>query len=501
MINHVIDEIKINIKTDSYKLFYVYTLEEQKAVQIVSEIAKQLSQKVYHYDIASGLVCSDDKRVKNLPDETKKDLGSVLKWLEANGSGFVVFKDINPILETDPVMLRAFKNFLTAISEKHIYLKIFIVSSTSNIPSGIQHDAFFIDIPLPSRQEIEHALNQFAMMIGQRMDEELKEEFINSLQGMREEDIIKTLKYCLHDGRLIQEDLKLIIKVKKQIIKKESLIEIVDTNSGIGDVGGMTKLKEWLERKGAIIKNLDRAISSYVDIPKGVLIFGMPGCGKSLISKAIAYEWKLPLLRLDMGLILGPYIGQSEENIRKAIKIAESISPCILWIDELEKGFSGIKDDSGGGVMRRVFGSFLTWMQEKTKPVFVVATANDIGDMPPEFLRKGRFDEIFFVDFPNKEARKQILKIHLEKRKIGQWYSVLEKYADRMEGYAGSDIEAVVSELVERKFLANLKGQEIDPEKEIESIIKEFKPLSKTMQEQIKGFREKLDKISAKSVD
>lgn len=497
----IINDIKMSIQTDAYRVFYLYTFEEDRTLRVIKDIAKEKLAKIYQFDISSGLTCENDKRIKHLPTESVKDLNFTLRWLEANASGFVVFKDINSLLENDPMLLRAFKNFIKAIEEKNLYIKVFIISSSPNLPQDLQYETFFIDVPLPSRKDIEHIVDSFAMMIGQKMSSELKEEFINSLQGMREADIVNILKYCIHDGKLTEKDLKLIVKVKKQIIKKDNIIEFVDTTSGIDSVGGMKELKKWLARKGMIIRNLDKAVGSYVDIPKGILLFGMPGCGKSLVSKAIAYEWHLPLLRLDIGMILGPYVGQSEENIRRAIKIAESISPCILWIDELEKGFSGIKDDGGGGVMKRVFGSFLTWMQEKTKPVFVVATANNIGDMPPEFLRKGRFDEIFYVDFPSEEARVEILKIHLKKRNKEEWFSTLEPYAKNMKNFAGSDIEAVVSELVERHFINTLNNGVFDLKKEIENILKEFKPLSETMKDQTNELRNKLKSMNAKSVD
>ena len=228
----------------------------------------------------------------------------------------------------------------------------------------------------------------------------------------------------------------------------------------------------------------------------------MPGCGKSLLAKVIARQWKYPLLRLDMGMVLGPYVGQSEENIRKAIKISEAISPCVLWIDEIEKGFAGVSSDGGSSdVIRRIFGTFLTWMQEKKSPVFVVATANDISQMPPEFLRKGRFDELFFVDFPSKESRQEILKIHLKKRKKGEWVDQLIKYADTMEGYTGADIEAVVKELIERAFIATKENRDFEPEKEFDILCKGFKPFSETNKKAVEEIRKKSKEINAKSAE
>lgn len=497
----VIEEIKVNLQTDAFKLFYIFTTEEQKAVQLVKELAKEKEATVYSFDVARGLVCEQDRRVRNLSSQSVKDLHFVLDWLRQNGKGFVIFLNINPILESEPPLLRAFKNFLNSIIEESLYLKVFLISQSPLIPSELQLDSYFIDFPLPSRKSIEEILRNFENFLGQRLSQEVREEFINALQGMREIDIINVIKYCLYDGKLTREDIKQIIKMKRQIIKKEGLLEIVEPPSGLQDVGGMGKLKDWLRAKGVIIRNLDEAVKFKVDIPKGILLFGMPGCGKSLAAKAIAYEWNLPLLRLDMGMILGPYVGQSEENIRRAIKVAESISPCVLWIDELEKGFAGIGEESGGGVMRRVFGSFLTWMQEKIKPVFVVATANSINNMPPEFLRKGRFDEIFYVDFPSESARREIMRIHLRKRNVEHWYSQLETFIPRMSNYSGADIEAVISELLEKAFIATREGRNFEPRLHFESIIKDFKPLSDTMKEEIEKMKNRLKSINAKSVE
>jgi SpoVK/Ycf46/Vps4 family AAA+-type ATPase len=236
-----------------------------------------------------------------------------------------------------------------------------------------------------------------------------------------------------------------------------------------------------------------------VDIPKGVLLFGMPGCGKSLAAKYTAKLMGMPLLRLDMGRIMGPYLGQSEENLRKAIKIAESIAPSILWIDEIEKALAGVKGGNNDTVVR-IFGTLLTWMQEKTKPVFVIATANDISGIPPEFLRKGRFDETFFVDFPDKESIKEIFKIHLKKRGKEKFISTIDFdriVSEMKEGYAGADIEAIVSEVVERAFLN--KKEEITTE-DILSVIKSgvIKPISETLKDKIEELRKTYENISAK---
>ena len=227
------------------------------------------------------------------------------------------------------------------------------------------------------------------------------------------------------------------------------------------EIGGLEGLKEWLSSKAQVFRRLDEAKKFGVDTPKGVLLVGMPGCGKSLAAKASARLFNVPLLRLDIGRLLGKYVGESEHNMRVALKTAESISPCILWIDEIEKAFAGIDQNGGASdITKRLFGQFLTWLQEKENTVFVVATANDITAFPPEFLRKGRFDEVFFIDFPNEEERERIFEIHLEKRGKMSDDIDLKELAEETEGYCGADIEEIVKNAVENKFILETENEE-----------------------------------------
>ena len=229
------------------------------------------------------------------------------------------------------------------------------------------------------------------------------------------------------------------------------MIPLKDT---IDDIGGLDSLKQWFIRKAKIYKNMDKAKRYGVDIPKGVLIAGVPGCGKSLNAKAAASLFEVPLLRLDMGRLMGKYVGESESNLRNAIALAEAISPCVLWIDELEKAFAGIGGDGGGAeVTTRLFGNFLTWMQEKNSPTFVVATANDIIKLPPELLRKGRFDEIFYVGLPNESEREKIIQIHVKKRRSQDLKNIkISELVAKTKGFSGADIEGVIKDAVETAF-------------------------------------------------
>jgi SpoVK/Ycf46/Vps4 family AAA+-type ATPase len=256
------------------------------------------------------------------------------------------------------------------------------------------------------------------------------------------------------NGELNKEDLKLVFTQKQQMIQKAGILEMIPLKEKIGEIGGLENLKEWLKRKSKIYREINKAKAFGVDMPKGVLIAGVPGCGKSLTAKVTASLFDIPLLRLDIGKILGKYVGESEENMRKAIALAEAISPCVLWVDELEKAFAGIgAGGDGNEVTVRLFGAFLTWMQEKTSSVFVIATANDITKLPPELMRKGRFDEIFFAGLPKPEERKKIFEIHINKRRKNDFSSIdISKLVDKTDGYSGADIEGVVKESIENAF-------------------------------------------------
>ena len=246
----------------------------------------------------------------------------------------------------------------------------------------------------------------------------------------------------------------MIFEQKQQVIQKSGILEMVPLNEGLDDIGGLESLKSWLQRKQKIFKNIRKAKQFGVSVPKGVLIAGMPGCGKSLNAKAAAKLFGVPLLRLDMGRLMGKYVGESEANMRKAIMLAEAISPCVLWIDELEKSFAGIGGEgTSNDISTRLFGTFLTWLQEKDSMAFVVATANNIEKLPPELLRKGRFDEIFYVGFPNDEERKKIFSIHINKRRPNDLkYINLDVLVKKTNGYSGADIEGVVRDGVEEAF-------------------------------------------------
>ena len=322
------------------------------------------------------------------------------------------------------------------------------------------------------------------------IQESLVDEFAVALKGLTEYEILNLLALAYsRRGDLYREDLSLIFDQKQQMIKKAGILEMIPLNETMEDIGGLENLKEWFKRKAKVYKNMDKASAYGVDMPKGVLIAGVPGCGKSLNAKAAANLFEVPLLRLDMGRLMGKYVGESEGNLRKAIALAEAISPCVLWIDELEKAFAGIGESGGGAeVTTRLFGNFLTWMQEKTSPVFVVATANNITKLPPELLRKGRFDEIFYVGLPNAQEREKIFQIHIGKRRKQDLGKInIGTLVDKTSGFSGADIEGVVKDAVEAAFADDKDGVRTE---DLLEAVKNTNSLSEIMADSLKKMEE-----------
>lgn len=365
-----------------------------------------------------------------------------------------------------------------------VYVTIFLVCSELIIPPELEKMVTVFDIPLPDNREIETIIRDYANGFNIPIDPDDINELSVSFKGLSDFEIRQILNLAYQRSGLISAtDKELILQEKEQIIKKSGLLEILPFDFNLHDVGGLNNLKRYLFDKSQVFNHLGEARRFGVDLPKGILIVGMPGCGKSLTAKATASQFNVPLLRLDVGKLMGKYVGESENNLRRAIKTAEAVAPCVLWIDELEKAFAGLGGQGGGSdVTTRLFGQFLTWLQEKESPVYVVATSNDISALPPEFLRKGRFDELFVVNLPSAEERRRIFEIHLRKRgKLGDQVDVLKLLKDT-EGYCGADIEAVVKYTVENAFLSN--DRTVTTEK-LKAAIKKTKSISVTLKDKI----------------
>ena len=316
---------------------------------------------------------------------------------------------------------------------------------------------------------------------------ELEERVVKAALGLTESEAANVFAKILVEDRAFNlEDLPRILDEKRQIIRKTGLLEFCQLSEEMGNVGGLEALKGWLDSRSDAFSEKAREFG--LPEPKGLLLLGVQGCGKSLTAKAIASQWRLPLLRLDVGAVMNAFVGSSEENMRKAIRVAESLAPCILWLDEIEKGFSGVGGrgaDGDSGTTARVFATFLTWLQEKTKPVFVIATANSIEHLPPEMLRKGRFDEIFFIDLPSGKEREEIFRIHLRRRERDPAAYDTDALAQASSGMSGAEIEAIVVEGLWRAFPL---GRDVNQE-DLVSAIRETVPLSRTMAESIDALR------------
>lgn len=397
----------------------------------------------------------------------------------------IVLKNIETFMGEPAVMAR-----LKKIAERShvgaLDTSIVIISPVLQLPSEIEKYITVIEMDYLTPEEIREVIQQFVREQETSITQESELALTNAFKGLSEFEIqnILQLAYAEH-GELTTAQFPLIFNQKQQMIKKAGILEMIPFKEGIEDIGGLANLKEWLKRKAKVFSTMDQARAFGVDMPKGVLIAGVPGCGKSLSAKATARLFNVPLLRLDMGRLLGKYVGESEANMRRAIELAEAISPCILWIDELEKAFAGIGGSgSGAEVTTRLFGSFLTWLQEKESPVFVVATANEITKLPPELLRKGRIDEIFYVGLPQREERKKIFEIHIKKRRPDDLQGIdMGLLLDKTEGYSGADIEGVVKESVELVYTA---GRNKLTTEDILSAIQNTHCLSEIMKEPIK---------------
>lgn len=465
--------------------------------KVIDDMLMQIGQGVKFVEYNNALGCIDF--VSKSP-MVECHLADFLKMTLEDGyecETFIILKDIHQELKKPEIIA-----LLKRIAEDNLYREdyhatIFIISSTLVIPHDLENFITVFDIPLPNSGEIMELIDEFVKDLDISVDQYLKNDIALSFKGLNEFQIKQILNLAYQDGGYIDaEDKVLILKEKEQFIKKSGMLEILNFKETIDDIGGMDNLKIWLNKKAQIFNNLDKAMKYGVDVPKGIMIIGMPGCGKSLAAKATASLFKIPLVRLDVGRLLGNYVGESEENMRKALKLSEAISPCALWIDEIEKAFAGdFGTGSNAESTTRLFGQFLTWMQEKENTVFIVATANDISNISPEFLRKSRFDELFFIDLPHGEERRKILEIHLKKR--GKWNRNIDTIAliKETEGFNGADLEAVVRDAVETAFIE--ARTELTTQDLIKSI-QNTKSISSTLHDKLEHIREMVGKVDVR---
>lgn len=490
---NILKEITVYIKA-RYPIIYLVTSEENRAEKLL-EKAGGLSKKPCFFWSVTGGYYNTNKFGKDT--EPENALNAIMGYTEP---GLFILKDFHPYLE-EPVIIRKIRDIV--INLKKSYKTLFIISPILVLPPGLEKDITPIDIPMPSTKEIKQVLLQLinplkqAQKISVKLDDELVEKVVNASRGLTESELENLYAKLIVSNRAFDErDLPLVVAEKKKLIRKSGLLEYYDFSESIETVGGLDKLKSWLNQRGMAFSQKAREFG--LPEPKGMLLLGVQGCGKSLAAKATSTLWNLPLLKLDVGKIFDSYLGSSEKNIREAIKIAEALSPNILWLDEIDKAFSGMgsQHSGDGGVSARVFGTFLTWMQEKTYPVFVLATANNIENLPPELLRKGRFDEIFFVDLPIKEERESILRIHFKKRDRNPDNFDIQGYVEKTEGFTGAEIEQLIISGLYHAFAEDREIEDKDIYREIEETV----PLSVTYKERVDALRSWAEKRARATV-
>jgi AAA+ superfamily predicted ATPase len=359
------------------------------------------------------------------------------------------------------------------------------------VPEDLEKEVQVIDYPPPGLEELDELLTSLEEWLREGKGEvqlsgEGRSKLLSAALGLTVFEAESVLaKAVLRDGGLTDAAVELVLSEKKQIVRRGGLLEFYEAQEALDDIGGLGRLKGWLARRQEAFSEEAREFG--LPAPKGILVLGVQGCGKSLLAKAVSREWRMPLLRLDVGRVFGKFIGESEAAIRQAIRTAEAVAPCILWIDEIEKGFAGATADANDtGVGARVLGTFLTWMQEKRHPVFVFATANQIRTLPPELLRKGRFDELFFVDLPTPDERAEIFGVHLRKRRRDPAAFDLAALAERTEGYTGAEIEQIVNEGL---YAAFGEGRRAVTQDDLLHAAGEVVPLSVTMKEALAAMR------------
>ena len=491
-----------NLLRARFPMIYVTSFEEDRVTRYIKSVATDAKQvkfprEVFTWTQTNGLY--NDTTGKSIGDTTcpYKMLEYIRKY--DKDAVFIIYdfhvnfgvKNRTP----DYNAIRKIRDIIPDLKLGTVRKTVFFVAPELLIPESLQKEITIFDFPLPNLKEIrakfDSMLNQ-NKAVEANLTEEEKDKLCKAALGLTLQEAESAFALAMvNDGKICIKDLATILEEKVQVIKKTGILEFIPSEYTIKDIGGLDNLKNWLLKRNNSWS--EQAKRYCIPAPKGVLVTGVPGCGKSLTAKAMSTIWQLPLLKLDFGKVFSGLVGSSEENMRRALATAEAVAPSILWIDEIEKGLSGIGSNGDSGVSSRIFGQFLTWMQEKEAPVFVIATANNISNLPPELLRKGRFDEIFFVDLPTLSERKEIFKLHLEKRlkdkevasEITSVKNLCGELAKMTEGFIGSEIEQVVVSALCDAFFENRPLQFEDLTKNIATTV----PLSMTQREQILALR------------
>jgi len=476
-----------------YPILYVLSSEEARVQALLTGIAQKRQKRVFDWSVTTGLVPSGTsiQSQKHRASPTKDPLLALDQVIDQVEPAIFVFKDFHPFLSrANYAVVRKLKEI--ALQLKNSQKTIIIISPVQEIPAELEKEITLLVHPLPDLTELSGLLDRIAEDVRQfpnvriEVDAASRERLLQAALGLTLGEAENVFARIIVKGEKLSGDhVSEVFAEKQQIIRKSGLLEYYASEESFANVGGLAVLKDWLRKRSLAFSDQARAFG--LPPPKGIMLLGVQGCGKSLCAKAVASLWQLPLLRFDMGRMFGSYIGSSEENARKAIAVAESVAPAILWVDEIDKAFTGLSSSGStdSGTTARVFGTFLTWLAEKQSAVFVVATANDISHLPPELLRKGRLDELFFVDLPDEQERAEIFRIHLVRRGRQPERFDLAALAGQSESYSGAEVEqAIISGL----FEAFSRQTELTTTHVMDAL-RQTVPLSRTMSEQINGLR------------
>ncbi|MCL1994378.1 MAG: AAA family ATPase [Spirochaetes bacterium] len=477
----------VNLIKANTQIIQIISYETLMIHAHLATAADELERTLYLWNRVDGIKKWDaGEAVFTVVDEGERRPENAFAFFWEHEDIIMLLEDFHPDMgENQPENIKRLRN--VAASGEDQKRTLVLSQPLRFLPRELEKEVHIMELPYPSYEDLTVIFNDVRKSYKLDTADDPEQGLIEAALGLTITEAKKAFSLAfIESGKLSTAEVPLVIREKESVIKKSGYLEYFHPKEELKDVGGLDNLKGWLEKRG---RAFDKGAADFgLSHPRGILLLGIPGTGKSLTAKAIGNLWHFPLLRLDMGKIFGGIVGESEKNIRGALNIAEAIAPSILWIDEIEKAMSGLSSSgsSDGGTTSRVLGTFLTWMQEKSKPVFVVATANDITKLPPELLRKGRVDEIFFVDLPNSAERQEIVKIHLTKKNRDPGEFDIAKLAAQSKGFSGAELEEAVKEALFRAFDL---GRTLSDEDILEALSKTF-PLARTMFEDINDMRQ-----------
>ena len=463
------DELALFLKA-RYPIIYINTIEEDRVEYVIRKnIKTNLNRSIYSWDFVDGY--TNNPNNEGFAKRNPLQALELVERLNAETPALFLLKDFNRFL-TDLSISRKLRNISRILKLQP--KTIIIIGSDLTIPKELQDLITVVQFQLPLEEEISQELNRLINSLNIKVDSQLFENLTRACQGLSLERIRRVLSKIIATYKTIDNDsIAVLLSEKKQIISQTEILEYSSVNEQIANLGGLENLKDWLKKRKTAFGL--QALNYGLPTPRGLLLIGIQGTGKSLTAKAIANDWQLPLLKLDVGKLFGGIVGESESRLRQMINVAETISPCILWIDEIDKAFSNTDNRGDSGTSNRVLATFISWLSEKTKPVFVIATANNIDLLPIEIIRKGRFDEIFFLDLPEQEEREEIFKIHLQTFRPNSWESFdYSQLAKASESFSGAEIR---QSIIEGMYHAFYEKREFTTE-DICRALKELIPLA-----------------------